>query len=544
MAYLAAYGGPRSEHRFSETADVSLWSPLRQIAFLGLFSAAFASNIGTWIQNVAAAWLMTSLAPNALMVGLVQTLSGLPVFLLIIPAGALADLVDRRRLLLFAQGWMFVAAALLGWLTVEGLMTPWVLLLLTFLLGIGAALNNPAWQASLPEQVPRNELTAAIALNGIQFNLARAIGPALGGVLIAAIGVGFAFLINAASFLGVVLLLYFWRREPTKSTLPAERLVGAIKAGIRYTRYSRPLSAVLVRAGAFVIGASAVPALLPLYAKNELGAGATGYGVLLGFFGAGGVIGGALMPQVRRYLSRDHTLSLSAVICATTTAILAEVNVAGVAYAVMCLGGLAWVLGMTSLNVTAQVVVPQWVKARALASYQLVVQGSMALGGVLWGGAASRTTVPIALDLAAGLLVIGLAVGLRYRLSEAETFESEPLSLMPTPEVTGEIKPDAGPVMVSIEYEIDPARATDFRHAMNALRTIRYRDGAVFWGLFSDADKPGRYIEYFMVESWGEHVRQHSRTTEEDAPALERARGFHIRPAPPIVSHQIAATGR
>ena len=543
MAYLATYGGPRSERRFSETADVSLWSPLRQTAFLGLFVAAFASNIGTWIQNVAAAWLMTSLAPNALMVGLVQTLSGFPVFLLIIPAGALADLVDRRRLLLFAQGWMFVAAALLGWLTVEGVMTPWVLLLLTFLLGIGAALNSPAWQASLPEQVPRDELTAAIALNGIQFNLARAIGPALGGVLIAAIGVGSAFLINAASFLGVVLLLYFWRREPTKSTLPAERLVGAIKAGIRYTRYSRPLTAVLVRAGAFVIGASAVPALLPLYARNELGARATGYGVLLGFFGAGGVIGGLLMPQVRRHLSRDQTLSLSAVICATTTAILGEVNVAGVAYAVMCLGGLAWVLGMTSLKVTAQVVVPQWVKARALASYQLVVQGSMALGGLLWGGAASRSTVPVALDLAAVLLVIGLAVGLRYRLSEAETFVSEPQSLMPTPEVTGEIKPDAGPVMVSIEYEIDPARATAFRHAMNALRTIRYRDGAVFWGLFSDVAKPSRYIEYFMVESWAEHVRQHSRATDEDAPALEGARRFHIRPGPPTVSHQIAAKG-
>jgi len=191
---------------------------------------------------------MTSLAPNTLMVGLVQTLSGFPVFLLIIPAGALADLIDRRRLLLFAQGWMFVAAALLGWLTVEGLVTLRVLLSLTFPLGIGAALNSPAWRASLPEQVPRDELTAAIALNGIQFNLARAIGPALGGVLIAAIGVGSAFLINTASFLGVVLSLYFWRRERTKSTLPAERLVGAIKGGIRYTRYSRPLTAVLARA--------------------------------------------------------------------------------------------------------------------------------------------------------------------------------------------------------------------------------------------------------------------------------------------------------
>jgi MFS family permease len=543
MAYLATYGGPRSERRFSETADVSLWSPLRQTAFLGLFVAAFASNIGTWIQNVAAAWLMTSLAPNALMVGLVQTLSGLPVFLLIIPAGALADLVDRRRLLLFAQSWMFVAAALLGWLTVEGLMTPWVLLLLTFILGIGAALNAPAWQASLPELVSREELTAAIALNGIQFNLARAIGPALGGVLIAAMGVGSAFLINAASFLGVVLLLYFWRREPTKSTLPAERLVGAIKAGIRYTRYSRPLTAVLVRAGAFVVGASAIPALLPLYARNELGAGATGYGVLLGFFGAGGVISGLIMPKLRRHLSRDQTLSVSAVIYATSTAVLGAVNVAWAAYAAMCLGGLAWVLGMTSLNVTAQVVVPQWVKARALASYQLVVQGSIALGGLLWGGAASRSSVSLTLDLAAMLLVVGLVVRRRYRLSESETIASEPLSVMAAPRVTAQVELDAGPVMVSTEYEIDPARATDFRHAMKALRTIRYRDGAVFWGLFSDVAEPARYIEYFMVESWSEHLRQHSRVTDEDALALESARRFHIRPSPPIVSHEIAATG-
>jgi MFS family permease len=511
---------------------------------LGLFVAAFASNIGTWIQNVSAAWLMTLLAPNALMVGLVQTLSGLPVFLLIIPAGALADLVDRRRLLLFAQVWMFVAAALLGWLTVEGVMTPEVLLLLTFGLGIGAALNGPAWQASLPELVSRDELTAAIALNGIQFNLARAIGPALGGVLVAAIGAGSAFLINAASFLGVVVVLYRWRREPSHSTLPAERLLGAIKAGIRYTRYSRPLIAVLVRSGAFIVGASAVPALLPLYARYELGAGATGYGVLLGFFGAGGVIGGLLMPEVRRHLSRDHTLIGSTIVYAAATVMLGEVNVAGAAYAAMGLGGLAWVLGMTSLNVAAQVVVPQWVKARALASYQLVVQGSIALGGLLWGGAASHSTVPLALDLAAVLLVVGLVVGLRYRLSESETFVSEPLSRMPVPEVTSEIKPEAGPVMVSIEYEIDPARATDFRHAMNAVRTIRYRDGAVFWGLFSDVAKPGRYIEYFMVESWSEHQRQHSRATEEDGPALERARRFHTRPGPPIVSHEIAATGR
>jgi MFS family permease len=541
MAYLAAYGGPRSERSLSASGEDSLWSPLRQPVFAGLFIAAMASNIGTWIQNVAAAWLMTSIAPNAVMVGLVQTLSGLPVFLLIVPAGALADLVDRRRLLLFAQSWMFVAAALLGLLTVEALVTPWVLLFLTFVLGIGAALNGPAWQASLPELVPRGELPAATALNGIQFNLARAIGPAVGGVLVATVGAGSAFLLNAASFLGVVFMLYRWRREPNQSTLPAERLVGAIKAGVRYTRYSPPLVAVLVRAGAFLVGASAIPALLPLYARFELGAGATGYGVLLGFFGAGGVIGGLLVPRVRRGLSRDQTLSGSTIVYAAATLILAGVKFAGAAYAAMFLGGAAWVIAMTSLNVAAQLVVPQWVMARALASYQLVVQGGMAVGGLLWGVVASRSKVPIALGFAAASLAVGLAAGLRYRLAESEAFASEPLGLLPLPASASEIDADVGPVMVAVEYEIDPVTAPAFRLAMNALRTIRYRDGAVFWGLFSDLAKPERHIEYFMVESWSEHVRQHGRGTHEDRPVFERARSFHILPSPPVVSHQIAA---
>jgi hypothetical protein len=314
---------------------------------------------------------------------------------------------------------------------------------------------------------------------------------------------------------------------------------------VRYTRYSPPLVAVLMRAGVFVIGASAVPALLPLYARYELGAGATGYGVLLGFFGAGGVIGGLLIPRLRHHLSRDEILSASAVVYAATTAILAGVKLVAAAYTAMCFGGAAWVIAMTTLNVTAQLVVPQWVKARALASYQLVVQGGIALGGLLWGFAASRSTVPMALGLAAATLAIGLVVGLRYRLveSESESSASEVLRLLPLPATTSEIDPDMGPVMVAVEYEIDPATAVDFRQAMSALRTIRYRDGAVFWGLFADIAHPGRHVEYFMVESWSEHLRQHGRITGDDHPAFARARSFHVRSDPPVVSHQIAAVG-
>ena len=539
MAYLAAYGGPHSEQSRA-SVNGSAWAPLHQHLFLGLFLAAFGSNVGTWIQNVAAAWLMTSLAPNPLLVGLVQALSGLPVFLFIIPAGALADLIDRRRLLLFAEGWMLVTAALLGVLTVEGLVTPWILLLLTFVLGIGAALNNPAWQASLPELVKRHELSAAIALNSIQFNLARAVGPAIGGVLVAAIGAGYAFLINAASFVGVTAVVFAWHRAEEHSTLPAERLVGALKAGIRYARYSPRLTAILLRTGLFTLEGSALPALLPLIARYQLRVGATGYGELLGLFGVGGVIGGALVPQVRGLLSRDNTLIASTIIYAVAMAGLALVRGNVSAFAAMFVSGSVWVVGMTSLNVSAQIAVPHWVTGRALAMYQFMVQGGIALGGLMWGAGASRSSISMTLNIAALFMVFSLAAALRYRLPESERFALEPAELMPTPMI-GDINSDVGPVMVSIEYEINPAQASEFRQAMKALRTIRFRDGAVFWGLFSDSENPARYVEYFMVESWFEHLRQHGRATGEDSPAFERARQFHLGPTPPTVSHQIAA---
>ena len=476
------------------------------------------------------------------MVGLVQTLSGLPVFLFIVPAGALADLVDRRRLLLFTQTWMLGAAALMGVLTIAGLVTPWLLLSLTFLLGVGAALNNPAWQTSLPELVPRKDLSGAIALNGIQFNLARAIGPAIGGVLVAVTGAGYAFLINSTSFLGVIGVVFRWRREQAHPTLPAERLIGAVKAGIRYTRYSPRLTAILVRTGLFVLGAGALPALLPLVARNELRIGATGYGELLGLFGIGGVAGGALVPTVRRFLSRNNTLIASTLLYALAMGALAEAGGSVSTFAAMLIGGGVWVMAMTSLNVSAQIAVPEWVKGRALAVYQLVVQGSIAAAGLLWGAAASRSSIPFAFNMAALFMVLGLAAALRFRLPESESFALEPAHLMPAPGID-EINSDAGPVMVSVEYEIDPAEAREFRRVMKEIRRIRLRDGAIFWGLFSDAIKPARYVEYFMVESWSEHLRQHGRATTEDGPAFDRARQFHRGATPPTVSHEIAAGG-
>src|SRR5439155_19824521 len=268
----------------------------------------------------------------------------------------------------------------------------------------------------------------------------------------------------------------------------------------------------------------------------------TGYGELLAVFGAGGVVGGMLVPSVRRYLSRDLTLTGSTIIYAAVMAMLAEVGGTVPAFAAMFVGGGVWVLAMTALNVSAQIVVPPWVRGRALAIYQLVVQGGIALGGMIWGAAAARSSLSLGLGIAAIFMVLGLVTALRYQLPESESFALEPADLMPPPAI-GEISPDAGPVMVSVEYEFNTAQAAEFRRAMQALRIIRFRDGAIFWGLFSDPARPARYVEYFMVESWSEHLRQHGRATGEDTPAFEEARRFHLGPTPPTVSHQIAATG-
>ena len=301
----------------------SAWVPLRRALFRALWIAAVASNVGTWIQDVSATWLMTSLASSPLMVALVQTASTLPIFLLALPAGALADIVDRRRLLLVTQSWMLLAAAALGVLTIAGATTPWGLLVLTFILGLGAAMNAPAWQAIIPELVPHVELPAAVALNSVGFNLARAVGPALGGLVVGAIGSGAAFLLNAASFLCVVGVLYGWRRAPRTSVLPAERVLGAIRAGVRYVRYAPALRAVFVRVAAVVVSASALWALLPVIARRELGLSSAGYGLLLGCFGAGAVAGATLLPAARRSLGVGRMIVTATVVLAVVLAWLA-----------------------------------------------------------------------------------------------------------------------------------------------------------------------------------------------------------------------------
>jgi MFS family permease/quinol monooxygenase YgiN len=520
--------------------EPSAWSPLSQPLFRALWLAAVASNIGTWMHNVGADWLMTSLAPSPLMVGLMQTAENAPLFLLALPAGALADIVDRRRLLLYTQGWMLVSAVALGLLTLLGLTTPWVLLLLIFSLGLGSALNAPAWQAIVPELVPRSELSAAVSLNSVAFNIARAVGPALGGFVVAAIGSWAVFFLNSLSFIGVLFVLYRWQREPVESISPTERVVGAMRAGVRYVRHHPELRAVLLRTGVFVSCASALWAMLPLVARQQLGLGAFSYGVLLGGLGAGAICGAIILPGLRRKVSINILIIGGTIIFAAVTAILASVHIFPLLCIVMLFGGVAWMALMSSFNIIVQAIVPAWVRARVLAIYLLVFFGGMALGSATWGAIATRIGISNALLYAAAALILGLAAAYFFPLRSGVELDLEPSLHWSEPIYVTEPHPKDGPVLVTVNYQIEPERADEFVEAMRELKRILRRDGAIRWGLFTDTAQPGHYVETFLVESWAEHMRQHARVTNEDRVAQDRARSFHIGDSPPLVTHLIA----
>ena len=520
----------------------SMWSPLREPLFRALWLATLASNIGTWMQDVGTVWLMASLAPTAIMVSLAQTAMNLPYFLLALPSGALADVMDRRRLLLISQFWMLGNAALLGFLTMSGVTTPWVLLVLTFSLGIGVALNAPAYQAITPEVVPKTQLRAAIALTSVGMNLARAVGPALGGFVVAAAGSGIAFLLNAMSFVGMIVVLYRWKRAPHNSVLPAERFVGAMRAGVRFIRHAPPMQTVLIRTAAFIICGSAFWALFPLIVRFEMQRGPDEYGLLLGCFGVGAVLGATVLPWIRTKASIDQLMVGATLLFAGLLLLLAVLrNFAGIGLA-MVFGGAAWLAILSSLNTSAQAAVPTWVRGRALAMYLLVFFGGMAGSSALWGLIASSTGVPTALILAAAGLGLGLLTAIKYRLKAGENINLTPSMHWPVPTLDDEEQHERGPVFVTVEYRIDLAKQTDFVHVMRQLEDIRRRDGAVQWELLQDSADPTRYVETFVVGSWLEHLRQHERVTIADREVEQRARVFHVGSASPVVSHFLAET--
>ncbi len=397
-------------------SSASPWAPLGEPLFRSLWLASVISYTGTWMQNVGAGWLMTQMTMNPLMVGLVQAAGALPVFLVILPAGALADMVDRRRFLLRTQGWMVLASATLGIMTLTSCVKPWVLLLFTFMLGLGAVMNDPAWQAITPELVPAEQHASAVALNSAGFNVARAVGPALGGVIVAAVGCGTTFLLNALSFFGVILFLYRWKR-PVEGSTPPRRVWSAVGDGFAYVRESGLAKSVLLRTGTFSVAAVAMLALLPIIARPF---GARGYGVLLGCFGLGALMGAAAMPRVRERLSVDGLVGAAIMVFAGMTFAAGRAQTFFLLCAVMLVAGMAWIGILACLNVAAQTMCPTYLRARALSFYLLVLQGGMALGATMWGALAKRIGVPDALAAAAVVLALGVLALRGHRITASE----------------------------------------------------------------------------------------------------------------------------
>lgn len=521
--------------------DTSPWSPLRRAAFRSVWLALVAANLGTWMQSVGGAWLMTSLTPSPLPVALMQTAASLPIFLLGLPAGTLADLVDRRKLLLITTAWTLLVAIALGVLTLVELISAWSLLALTFLLGLGGALNAPAYQAIVPELVERDELPSAVALQAMGFNVARAVGPALGGLLIGAAGPAAVFLLNAVAFFVALVVLYRWRPAQVPSDAPPEEMLGATAAGMRYVRNAPALQAVLVRIGVFILGASALWALLPAVSRRELGLDATGYGVILSSLGAGAVGAALLLPRLRRAVSVDRLTSAATLVFAAATLALAYLRFVPLLMVGMLAGGMAWLIMMSSLNVAVQTASPAWVRARALGIYLLVFQGLMAVGSVVWGTLAEQFGNGTTLSAAALVLVGGLAASWRWPLHTLQRLDLSPSGHWADPTLALTPDPDDGPVLITIEYWVPAERTGAFIASMEAMRRFRRREGAISWGCFRDLAEPERYLETFLVTTWAEHMRQHARVTLEDQVIESHVSTFLREGVAPVAAHLISA---
>jgi MFS family permease len=521
-------------------AQPSLWRPLHVPIFRNLLAANVISDIGTFMQSVGAAWLMVSLHAGPIYIALTQTASSLPYFLLALPAGSAGDILDRRKLVLTTESWMTLIALLIAGLTIGGIMSPWLLLILTFALSAGDAFETPSWRALLPELVSKEDLASASALNGIEFNLARAVGPALAGVVIAAAGVAAAFVVNFVSFFGVILVVAKWKRPPRqRPTTPPETFTGATVAAIRYVRNSPTILTVLLRTGAVLFFSAALFALLPSVA-HSVNKSAIGYGLLLGSFGAGAIVGALIMQPARSRWSTEVIVSAGAALLGLVIVATSGLHRLSTLAPVMLVGGAAWVLFISLISALIQNLAPDWVRARVLAIFVLVYQGSFSLGTVAWGAVAQRAGISTALMYSGIGTIATVALVLFAKLPDS-TADLSPWNQMRIPVFVQSDDSDleGGPVLVAVEYTVIPERREDFVNAIHRYSRIRRRDGAYRWALFRDAEIADRYLEIFLVRTWEEHLRQHARQTQADHELQRHLQSFVT--GDPEVRHMIYA---
>ncbi len=520
-------------------ATSSAFAPFQQIVFTIIWTATVLGNTGSFMRDVASSWLVTDLSASPAAVSMIQAAGTLPIFLFAIPAGVLSDILDRRKFLIAVQVLLASVSVTLALLALNGWLTVNLLIVLTFIGGVGAALAGPAWQAIVPELVPRQDIKSAVALNSLGVNIARSIGPAAGGLLLASFGAAVTYGADVASYIFVIGALLWWPRTAGDQDELSERFFGAFRAGLRYTRASRELHVVLLRAAIFFAFASSVWALLPLVARNLLGGDAGFYGVLLGAVGAGAIGGALVLPRLRTMLDSDRLLLLSAILTSVVMAILALAPPKWIAVPVLLLLGAAWIAALTTFSGVAQAVLPNWVRGRGLAVYLMVFNGAMAAGSVVWGAIAQAFDLRLALlASAAGLFVIAFIMH-RVKLPAGEA-DLTPSNHWPEPLTSEVIEHDRGPVLILIEYQIPRENRVPFFACLKQLAAARRRDGAYGWGITEDASDPEKIVEWFMVESWAEHLRQHHRVSRADADVQRDTVQFHIGPQPPVVRHFLA----
>jgi len=532
--------GPSSEDPASVGRSSAAWAPLFLPVFRRLWGVSLVANVCLWMNDVAAAWMMTSLTTSPVMVALVQTASTMPVFLLGLPSGALADIVDRRRYLMITQFWAAGSAALLGLAVVSGAINPTLLLVLVFANGLGLAMRWPVYSAIVSELVPRAQLPSAMALNGVAMNASRIVGPIIAGALIASAGTEWVFVLNAVLSVASGFGILGWRRERKTSALPGEQFLGAIRVGAQYVRQSARMRAVLLRVALFFAQSAALVSMLPLIARGMPNGSAGTYTALLSTIGAGAIASAFLLPRWRAAFSADELIRRGTWAHAAAILLAAFAPNVWVALPAMLVAGLAFLTVANTIAVAAQMSLPDWVRARGMSVYQMALMGGSALGAALWGQVATLTSVRTSLVIAAFTAVAALWFTRARRIEDSQVEDLTPAQRVKAPVAGWSFDPNDGPVLTTIEYRIDPARADEFRALMQETRRRRLSRGALSWELFRDTTDPGRFVEYMLDESWTEHLRRFERLTTADEALRDRRLSFHVGEEPPAIRRSIA----
>ncbi|THF48888.1 MFS transporter [Allorhizobium terrae] len=514
-------------------------APFKNKVFLTIWLASITSNFGGLIQDVGAAWMMTSISKSESMVALVQASNTAPIMLFSLIAGAIADGFDRRKVMLTAQIFLLTVSALLSIFTWFGLLTPWSLLAFTFLIGCGTALNSPSWQASVGDIVGREDLPSAVSLNSMGFNMTRSVGPAIGGLIVALAGAATAFAVNAVSYLSMIYALARWKPVYPKTTLPRESLGHAIAAGLRYVSMSPNLMKVLFRGFLFGFSATAILSLLPLVTKDSIGGGPLTYGGLLGAFGLGAIAGAMSNARIREALSSEQIVRCSFAGFAVAAAITGVSHTFWLTAPALIVAGACWVLSLSLFNTVVQLSTPRWVVGRALSLYQTATFGGMAGGSWVWGMFAENLGSGHALLISAVVMLAGVGIGFLLPMPAFATLDLNPLNRFNEPPLRLDIRPRSGPIVIQIDFEIDDKDVTEFLKVMVERRRIRIRDGAQNWALMRDLENPDIWTETYHTPTWVDYVRHNHRRTNADALITDRLRELHKGSKPPFVHRMI-----